>query len=147
MIITNIYKALEKQKEALQKAYVGFSDLLKGPAGDNDQSPKHKYHLCGVATKPGVTYVLHNDSSNAAREETASANLRQWWRMEYTSEPKVIKQVSDRRLLDIEIGELLRKGDNRSKLYRKLAKVTYWRQRSQRADGPCWFMRNRVYFL
>ena len=100
--MVDIYLALEREKEALQKAYVGFSDLLKSPTGDNVYVPKHKYHLCGVSTKPGVTYVTHSDSSNTAREGTANTKSRQWWRMEYTSEPRIIKEVSDEGYLEYE---------------------------------------------
>ena len=93
--------ALENEKEALQKAYLESSNLLKGPTGEDDQVPNHEYHLCGVTTKPGVTYIMHSDGSDTNTDEMASPKSRQWWRMEYTSEPRITKQVSYSRRADI----------------------------------------------
>ena len=93
LFFADIEIALEREKKALQKAYVEFSTLLKGPREQDGQIPKHEYHLCGVATKPGVTYLLQAD--RGAKTQENDSKSWQWWRTEYLNEPKVTKLVSD----------------------------------------------------
>lgn len=92
MYVADIEIALEKEKKTLQEAYVKSSSLLKGPPEEDGQIPNHEYCLCGVATKPGVTYLLRGDRGTKTKE--IGSETWQWWRTEYLNEPKMTKLVS-----------------------------------------------------
>jgi hypothetical protein len=51
------------------------------PEGQAPQDAMHHpYHLCGVATHLGVTYLLHPDTKSSV------AGAQQWWRIQYDTE-------------------------------------------------------------
>ena len=84
--IENKLTVLAEEKEKTRKA---ISEMSKAPPpGLRTEDLKHRYTLRGVATKPGITYVLSPVEGNPEDEmemfddATTPSGLR-WWRMEY----------------------------------------------------------------
>ena len=84
--IDNKLTILAEEKEKTRKAISAMSK--DPPPGLQQEDFKHRYTLRGVATKPGITYVLAPIEGDAEDEMemfddgTTPTGFR-WWRMEY----------------------------------------------------------------
>ena len=86
-VIANIDSKLVTLAQEKEKTRKAISDMSKAPPpGLQPEELKHRYTLCGVATKPSTTYVLYPTDSEPDDEmvddDTTPRGMR-WWRLEY----------------------------------------------------------------
>ena len=90
---TNLHAALIAEKDRAQKVLNRVSALFKSPELSPEYPPKHRYRLRGVSTKPHITYVPYEPKELVDISTEESTEGSQWWRLEYTNQPKITKTV------------------------------------------------------
>lgn len=90
--------ALEEEKERIIAQMRETASILTKPATSaNQPSPRHRQFLCGVITKPNITYVLYpGPAKDSDMIDDVDDQGPRWWRLEYplVENGLIVKTVS-----------------------------------------------------
>ncbi|QIW99836.1 hypothetical protein AMS68_005354 [Peltaster fructicola] len=81
-VISSVNEKLDLLNEERSKAQAALAELSSSP----QQLQDHRYTLAGIATKPGITYVLRpqaEDEQTLLDHGDETSEGMQWWRIEY----------------------------------------------------------------